>query len=407
MRAPLGACALVLLLLSAGADGKGGATGSRGSGSRARVGSGAFRRTPLLIGAGVVAGGALGYGMYRAHNRDYSPSYGGDWYGGDGNGTCGACECPIPREDKTRVWVWVQARARAPMCATLDDNHPTNCNGNNVDSNSGTTGRVDVTSFEVDAFKEIGGRASCRAPTQVLALRLCTAPSAAPLDDAALLNPSVCQVVGEETSVHLQARLRRLLQASSGNYVIQFVVGASSEAHGDGLHGAIRDAISPTSKLGQVYSLDGALLIETENDGEQESTWMTGVIIACVIGGCSAACFAVAYFVIRRSQQQKNEAWQPPPTYPNSYQPSNTNPIDNNFAGPPHGRATPPYGGPHSGVGGPHCDAAPGPGHGWGRMNNSTPPRSTPPRTPTAQPVMAVPVAMPVAMPANPDHLQK
>eukprot|EP01062_Namystynia_karyoxenos_P008886 TRINITY_DN1313_c0_g1_i4.p1 TRINITY_DN1313_c0_g1~~TRINITY_DN1313_c0_g1_i4.p1 ORF type:complete len:451 (+),score=71.29 TRINITY_DN1313_c0_g1_i4:84-1355(+) len=226
-------------------------------------------------------------GPYYVGGRTYAPAYGSypnaPGFSGDANGTCGngTCPCPVPDEGNTRIWVYVQFKLPNRLC-----------NGGTCTVQS----VYDVTTFEVDAFLDIASRVPCTPPTQVLVLRLCTLTNpalvAGGLADDQLLNPATCTIVGDEVSVHYQARARRLLQTE--HHVVQFVVGAESKAHGDALHPHIKAALSPRSRLSQIYNIShGAVLsVETQESVSEFPGWAIAVIVVC-----GAYCLCCAWFI--------------------------------------------------------------------------------------------------------------
>eukprot|EP01062_Namystynia_karyoxenos_P058422 TRINITY_DN49973_c0_g1_i1.p1 TRINITY_DN49973_c0_g1~~TRINITY_DN49973_c0_g1_i1.p1 ORF type:complete len:390 (+),score=42.30 TRINITY_DN49973_c0_g1_i1:81-1250(+) len=272
------------------AEAKGSAAGSR---------SGSYSGRALGGGTHLGSNRAFLYGAmiarpYHVGGRAYSPAYGSYQYApgfsGGVNGTCGngTCPCPVPDEAKTKVWVWVQVKLPKALCngGSCTDQEP-----------------YDVTTFEVDAFLDIASRVPCTPPTQVLALKLCKLTDLAlvqgGLDDDQLLNAATCTTVGDEVSVHYQARARRLLQ--TGEYhVLQFVVGAETKAHGDSLHPHVKAALSTTSQLGQVYNLtsDAVLSVETQSSISEFPVW---AIVVIVIGGLICLCVCGVFWCVMGS----------------------------------------------------------------------------------------------------------
>eukprot|EP00756_Hemistasia_phaeocysticola_P005538 Hpha_TRINITY_DN13376_c0_g1::TRINITY_DN13376_c0_g1_i2::g.95726::m.95726 len=223
-------------------DAKGSFMGARGSGNMLseRMHNRAY---------GVYMGRGFHYRTVGGHY--YSPRYGGGWNntpGWDGKGGCGTCPCPMPQPLQTKVWVWVQVRVEHGLCAE--------CRG------------VDVSTMEVDTFKDIASRTPCSPPTQVLVLRVCNVSIVdtleVGLDDSELL--SHCVVVGDEATQHAALRLRRLLQSHT-QYVVQYVVGAKDQTHAEELEEPIELSMQSGSRLADVYHISGVLSIETEGEG--------------------------------------------------------------------------------------------------------------------------------------------
>eukprot|EP01065_Artemidia_motanka_P044608 TRINITY_DN6379_c0_g1_i5.p1 TRINITY_DN6379_c0_g1~~TRINITY_DN6379_c0_g1_i5.p1 ORF type:complete len:356 (+),score=81.08 TRINITY_DN6379_c0_g1_i5:85-1152(+) len=268
-------CAVVgaLLSLATSADAKGTATTSRSIGTVRSTNPAAFHYRPYF------------FPLFYTHNgRSYSPgvtwSQTPGWTGNSTHGECGdgACACPVPRETSTNVWVWVQMRIGQTLCKS-------SCSGGS---------NVDVVSFEVDLFKAIASLTPCSPPTQVLMLRQCSVASeslvAGGLADDQLFSSSTCTVVGDEQSVHADARARKLQQTPIK--VVQFVVGADNKTHGDVLHQYVRTAVSSgTFKTAYSIPNNPIVLMETQ---EGESHFPAWAVVLIVFGGllCCALCFA-------------------------------------------------------------------------------------------------------------------
>jgi len=279
---------LLLLCLLPYTEAKGQAYGDRAIGSRA-INKRGFFFFPIY--------GRTTYTTPDGHH--YSPSYGGwsragGWHAVNnltGNATCGdgdfVCPCPEPNENATRKWVWVQMLTTKRMCALCggaDEFHPEYANG------------TDSVSFEVDAFMEIASRVPCMPPTTVLALKICSLSDwnlvDGGLEDDQLSDSAVCETVGADTA-SLPSR-RRLLSTAPGPapyYVVQFVVGATSEGHGNFLHAAIQDALlNDSSRLREVYNISGVLSMETEGS----YFWTGGVIFGIAVASCCGLCILCA-----------------------------------------------------------------------------------------------------------------
>eukprot|EP01062_Namystynia_karyoxenos_P034701 TRINITY_DN25426_c0_g1_i1.p1 TRINITY_DN25426_c0_g1~~TRINITY_DN25426_c0_g1_i1.p1 ORF type:complete len:416 (+),score=74.77 TRINITY_DN25426_c0_g1_i1:86-1249(+) len=277
---------LVAVLAALGAaplDAKGTAAGARAVGGRPMRGSTAYY--PLFFY------GAFYRPHYRVGNRVYSPGYGswGSTPGWAGNGTCdggnGTCPCPEPNPEKTKKWVWVQVRMD-PASRALSDNVAENIT------------EVDVNTFEVDAFLDIASRVPCRPPTQLLVLKFCKLlkweDAKGGLADDQLMSSTICQTVGDEATVHSSARMRHLLQSTTTAEVkvMQFVVGAESEEHGNLLHKYIRAALTwDNSTLRATYNLppNALLSMETETPAPSLPLWAT-ILIVSIIGICYLGC---------------------------------------------------------------------------------------------------------------------
>jgi len=247
------------LLCAAGIDAKGSHTGGRGPGTMVT-----HHSYPRAYGIYPIGFYGHGYHYTRSDGKEYAPGY-GHWSSTAGwnekEQSCGQCSCPAPNPVLTKNWVWVQIKVSKQF--GLDSAVPNA-------TLAGSSG-LDVTTFEVDAFKEIASITACLPPTQVLVLKLCkvdkTTYSTAEewakggLDDRHL--GKKCVTVGDEVTVHKEFRLRKLLADSV--FVVQFVVGATSEGHGKFLKPYIKIAMNQShSKLAKLYDIKEILSIEVE-----------------------------------------------------------------------------------------------------------------------------------------------
>jgi len=222
-------------------------------------------------GAGVLAGGAVGY---YVGSRRYTPSYRGygdyddyddyddhyaqqypEWDRQHTTNRPTNCAKPAvtwPQPEYTKAYVWAQVAIGIP--------------------------RSDLKAIELetDLFRDLVWRSPCVVPTQVLISYVCGLDSKRKINRAEMDKPSVCTYSGSVESTLLGDSRRKLAQ-NGQQTVVELAVGVRNKADYANMVEAVKEALDePYSEVRKTYqtaaTVTGSSVLSTELSTEESAS---------------------------------------------------------------------------------------------------------------------------------------